>query len=161
MKKFKQLVAVALLAVGFSFGAGAQTYFGGGVAYGSDIEEAGVNLRLGGMVSENVLIGLDYNYFFPGRDGASDLDVMGFNLNASYHLNLGEVLYIYPLGGVNATYIRTEVLGVKSDSWEVGGNAGAGLGLHFGAITPFVEGKYVFSSYDQSVFNVGVVFAIE
>lgn len=134
-----------------------QLTIGGGLAYGSEIEEAGLNFRAGALLSPIVHVGADVNYFFPGNDGISDIDVFDINANLSFRLNAAEVLFLYPMVGLNYTSIRTRLFGLERQNNEIGANVGGGLGLNFGPLSPFIEYKYVFSKYEQSVITVGLL----
>ncbi len=149
------LAAIAFLTVNMNAQSGS---IGGGLSYGSEIEEPGINLRASGALSSGIMFGADFNYFFPGDDGSFDVDVYGVNGNLSFLIHAGEVVYLYPLVGINYTSVRTEFVGFTETRSEVGANVGGGFGFNFGAISPFLEYKYVISNYDQNVLTVGVLF---
>lgn len=160
--KFNKIIKTACIAVGALFitnQATSQLTLGGGFAYGSEIDEPGINLRAGALVTPVVHLGGDFNYFFPGDDGAADIDVYDINLNLSFRLN-ADILYIYPLVGLNYTSVKNRLFGIESTNTEVGANLGAGAGINFGPLSPFVEYKYVASEYDQSVFTVGLLITV-
>lgn len=162
MKAIKKHLAALCMVAGIfaTTQSNAQLTLGGGLAYGSEIDEAGFNLRAGALLTPNVHLGADFNYFFPGNDGISDIDVYGLNANLSFRLNVGEVLYLYPLVGVNYTSIRGRVGDLESTQSEVGANVGGGAGINLGPISPFAEYKYVISDYEQSVLNIGILLHI-
>ncbi len=163
MKFFKsnhtfKLAGLFLVAFFMNFNLSAQTSLGGGVSYGSEIDEPGINIRGGAMLGDNFRISGDLNYFFPGDDGFYDVDVWGLNFNGAFILPSNEGLYVYPLAGLNITTIKSELGDFEDTRTEMGLNLGGGLGVNLGAVTPFIEGKYVISDYDQAVVSVGLLF---
>ncbi len=155
MKKkiFLTLAFVALFASA-SFG---QLKFGGGLSYGTEAENIGINIRGDYSINDKIAIVPGFTYFLP-KD-----DVTFWEFNADCHYSFNEMFY--GLGGLNYTHFKYEMpsgslFGVAFEGEDItdsaiGLNVGAGakLGSKF-----FGEAKYVLSDYDQLVLTVGILF---
>ncbi len=155
---FATLLFTLISYVGFS-----QTRLGAGLAYGSEIERIGAQLRIQYEVTEKVGTAVDFTYFFPEK-----VDVLGteikasfntLNANIHYVLTNSETFFFYPVAGVNFA-VATVKFGDESESdLEIGFNVGAGARLGLSdSLSAFGEAKYVIGEADQAVINVGVLF---
>ena len=140
--------------------ANAQLAVGGGLAYGSDIESAGV--QIGGtyflLGEQGIRLAADLIFFFPGDDGfGTDLNVWEFNANGHYIFNEGDAYIAYALAGISLATVSFDagVLGEFSES-ELGLNAGAGIEYSIGGVKLYAEGKIVLGGFDQLVLSGGV-----
>lgn len=64
----------------FFFSANAQLQLGGGLSYGTEAEEIGLNLRGLYGITENIAAGADFVYYFAGEN----FNYTEFNINANY-----------------------------------------------------------------------------
>lgn len=128
---------------------------GGGVVYGTEVEEVGLHLDGYYDLSEQVeslWAGGAFNYFFVG----SGLSFWALNFNGQYTLYEEGPLRAYGLGGINVTRVSVEVLGVAEGTTEFGLNLGGGAAYRVAeAIDVVGELKYVLSDADQLVVGVG------
>lgn len=138
----------------------AQLQVGGGLAYGSDIESAGI--QIGGtyflLEEQGIRLAADLLFFFPGDDGLGlDLNVWEFNANGHYIFNEGDAFLAYALAGLSLATVSfdSEFLGEFSES-ELGLNAGAGIEYGIGGVKLYAEGKLVLGGFDQLVISGGV-----
>ena len=128
---------------------------GGGLVYGTEIEELGIQLNgyydLGDVV-ENLRVGADFTYWFVD-DPAS---VWTFNINGHYIFLRPDAALVYGLAGLNIYHYSVEAFGFETSVTEPGLNLGIGgeysvaeqLGL-------YAELKYVISDADQAVLGAG------
>ena len=161
-KTFLSILAL-LLVIGFtSFQnkATAQLAVGGGLAYGSDIESAGV--QVGGtyflLEEQGIRLAADLIFFFPGEDGFGvDVNVWEFNANGHYIFNEADAFLAYALAGISLATVSVDIAGFgeASDS-ELGLNAGAGIEYSIGGVKLYAEGKIVLGGFDQLVLSGGV-----
>jgi hypothetical protein len=135
-----------------------QVSLGVGLCYGSDIKEAGLDLRVLQSFTREVRGALDFEYFFTGS-GTSF-----WTLDANVHYIFTEDRRagqrIYGIAGLQ--YARQSVdigFGTASDS-EIGLNIGIGgeTRLDFGSL--FGEVKYVLGNWDQLVLTAGLRFVV-
>ena len=139
----------------------AQLNVGGGIAYGSDIESAGV--QVGGtyflLQEQGIRLAADLLFFFPGEDVPGvDLNVWEFNANGHYIFNEADAFLAYALAGISLATVSLDLGqfgGDVSDS-ELGLNAGAGIEYSIGGVKLYAEGKIVLGGFDQLVLSGGV-----
>lgn len=139
---------------------------GGGLVYGTEIENLG--LQLNGYyrlpANDQIFVGGDFTYYFPDKSTFFGAEIrttwIEFNINGQYHFFDDDQFGAYGLGGLNYTSLRfsTEFNGFEeSDSEsEIGLNIGGGVEyeLDFGLI--YGELKFVISDADQLVIGAGV-----
>ena len=145
--------------------AAAQLQVGGGLAFGTDIEAAGI--QAGGtyflLEEQGIRLALDLIFFFPGEDAVGfDINVFEINANGHYIFNEGDAFIAYALAGLSLATVSVDVdLGPfggtqsASDS-ELGLNAGAGIEYSIGGVKLYGEGKLVLGGFDQFVISGGV-----
>ena len=138
----------------------AQLAVGGGLAYGSDIESAGV--QIGGtyflLQEQGIRIAADLIFFFQGEDvPGTDVNVWEFNANGHYIFNEADAFLAYALAGISLASVTVDLgaFGEVSDS-ELGLNAGAGIEYSIGGVKLYAEGKIVLGGFDQLVLSGGV-----
>lgn len=144
----------------------AQFIVGGGLAFGTDIESAGV--QAGGVYALNDDRGLrlaaDFIFFFPGEDAPGfDVNVFEINLNGHYIFYSEDAVMAYALGGLSIATVSVDVdlgiPGVPSSSvsdTELGINAGAGIEYDLGFGYLYGEAKLVLGGFDQFVISGGI-----
>jgi hypothetical protein len=133
-----------------------QVSLGVGLCYGSDIKEAGLDLRVLQSFTREVRGALDFEYFFTGS-GTSF-----WTLDANVHYIFTEDRRagqrIYGIAGLQ--YARVDIgFGTASGS-GIGLNIGIGgeTRLDFGAL--FGEVKYVLGDWEQLVLTAGLRFVV-
>lgn len=161
---FKKILFINVFFISF-FSAKAQLNFGGGLCYGTDIERMGLNLRGGFLINEKLNVGADLNFFFPETDGAAKASFYEINLNGYYWLEASDNILFYPLAGLNISFFSfsfdSPVGNISESDSEIGFNVGGGLGFKINNLTPFVEGKYIISEWDQVVLTFGVLILLD
>lgn len=153
MRKLILLFAFALLA----YGASAQIRVGGGLGYGTDISEVGLNIRGLYQINDNIGAQADFMFYFVGEN----LSYTEFNVNGNYFFGT-EQFRPYALAGLNISRLKASVpfFGSITDT-EIGLNVGGG-GMYDinDMISVFGEAKYIVSNADQLVITAGVLFMI-
>lgn len=132
----------------------AQISAGAGVAFGSEIEQVGLqgDLHYRFANTPAIRLGAGFMYYFP-KDNHSFTEL---NLNGSY-IFYEEFMYkSYAYTGLN--YARSKVsTGNNSISESAFGlNIGLGAEYDFGPVLAFGDLKYVVSKFDQPVFSIGI-----
>lgn len=169
--------ALIVLAVIFSAPntALAQMYFGGGLVYGAEIENVGIQANGHLVVNEEnkLRIGADATFFLPEKATAAGIEVKSklftINVNGHYMLVDSETLILYAIGGLNLGFVSVDVdgpadeiflFGSGASDTELGLNIGGGLEYEvpFGRV--YAEVKYVVGGFDQLVIGGGVRFPL-
>lgn len=129
----------------------AQSRIGGGLVYGTEIEELGINLNGEFFLKNSLAISPEFNYFFVEGDGS----FWTLNGDGHFYLNRSSQASLYALAGLN---LATRSFGDNSNT-ELGVNLGLGANLELGgSVTPFAQFKYIFSEFDQAVLSFGIRF---
>ena len=148
MKKTGLLILFVIGALTCSFG---QSRVGGGFAYGTEVEEFGLNVNGEFFFKDNLAVSPGFIYFF-----AED-PFNWWELNANLHIYFaeGSAVSAYGLGGINLA-----TLGFDGNSnTEFGLNLGVGTNFDINsAVTPFTQIRFVIGDADQAVFSFGVRF---
>ncbi len=161
MKKFTTLI---VLIVVINCTCYAQKYIGGGLAFGSQIESAGIGINGEYFVTDQISIAPSLIYFFP-RTLFGDLKFKqtDLNINANYHFITDNEFDIYALGGINVAIVSVPFFNPFSgernsnSATEIGLNIGGGFNYHLNdKLLPFAELKYNISSFDQLILMGGV-----
>ena len=155
----KKLLLTATLVVAFGFAATAQEQgiirASASIAYGTEVEEAGINIGAEYLFTDVIGGAVSYTSFFT----PDPLSFSSFNIDGRYYF-LTDGPYVYGLLGIGI--VRTEVdlpfLGSVSDSET-------GLNLGGGAIFPFSDNfgaqaqlKYNTAASGQLVLQGGVTY---
>ena len=132
----------------------AQIKAGIGAAFGSEIEQVGIQGDLHYRLPSTpaIQLGAGFIYYFP----KDDVNFYELNLNGGYIFYDEFMFKSYLYTGLN--YAHTEVSGGGasfSDS-AIGLNVGIGAEYDFGGVLGFSDLKYVISDYDQPVFSIGL-----
>lgn len=143
---------------------------GGGLAYGTETETLGFNLRGGGLINENFSVSAGYTHFLPRRfdeGGINYIKLWEINLEASYWFYLIDNFIFYPSAGIKImeftvehtyTLDSGETAVYKSTGDRTGLVLGGGGGYRIGNVTPFIEGKVVYYDFElESSFALGVL----
>lgn len=170
----KKLFALTLLLTSFitvqdTF---AQIKAGGGLVFGSEISQLGIDIRGEYHIDENWVIVPNINFFFTDKEtqtvfvppfGTATTEVKNglttINIDGHYLFPMNDDrLDLYPLAGLNFSIVRVEFEGFDDSTTEVGLNLGGGGQFEFtDLLTGFAEIKYVISDADQLVIGAGVL----
>ena len=145
-----------------SYDTQAQVRAGAAFAYGSEIEEFGLNFNGEYGINDNISANANLTIFFVEDLPGFDNGFWTLNFDGHYYFN-GELAGPYALAGLNVATatVEGEFLGVPFDesTTEIGINIGVGyLYDSGGAITPFGDAKYVLGDADQLVIRAGAKF---
>ena len=162
MKKLIGPAFGVLLLIGIGSTATAQIQLGGGLAYGTEIENIGIQVGGTYAINDEIRAAADIVYYFTGEDVPGvDFNWLEINANGHYMFVDEEDLDFYALGGINFTRLsydfpNNEFFDLDDSQTEVGLNVGAGLeyAVNFGNL--YAEVKYVLSDADQLVLSGGV-----
>ena len=168
MKNFLKFLCVFAFSIFMCNTSFAQIKLGGGIAYGTEIEELGITAKGHYAFTEVWEGAASFTFFFTGEDvPGADLRIWEFNADAHYILTTTDKFAFYPLAGLNITGVTIDIdspipgFGGKTSNSEVGLNAGAGIELFINEnISAVGELKYVLSDFDQLVINVGILFGL-
>lgn len=153
----KKLFLTSLIAVLFVFNIQAQEY-GGGIAYGTEIEKVAFNLTANFKINDNIIVSSYANLFAPDKVEAGGSTICSamttVNLDGNYRFFLSDNFSLYPLAGFNYSRIGSVQDGEALEaSHNFGANLGAGAKLN-----EFVlEGKYVTGDAGQLVLTLAYV----
>lgn len=167
MNFLKSITLFSLISLFAAQTSQAQINGGLGIEYGSEVEEAGLDLRLGYLLNEQWNLVADFNFFFLDNDSKfiernywNEL-----NLNAHYYfLTQEQIVSPYALGGLGLTFVGYEyddhpAFGDREYSnSEIGLNVGGGLDVNVHEnFKPFFEVKYLLiDDYDQGEIALGL-----
>ena len=155
MKKLIQVTGFSIIILMIaSIPAKAQMSAGAGLAFGSEIEQVGIqadlHFRLAAVPA--IKLGAGFIYYFP-KDNRDFYEV---NLNGAYIFYEEFMFKSYAYTGLN--YARSKIGTGDASVTEnaFGLNAGIGAEYDFGPILAFGDLKYVVSKFDQPVFSIGI-----
>jgi opacity protein-like surface antigen len=134
MKKIR-FFTVVVIALFVTNNLDAQFKVGGGIAYGTDINNIGISVNTGYNFTENWAAEVDFTYFFK-KDYVT---FSSLDFDANYIFDFG----LYPIAGFNLTFIGVDIpetdlgdwgtfSGASASSTEFGFNLGAGYNFHLG-----------------------------
>jgi len=175
MKKVILLGMIVLFSM--SFVNAQQITVGGGLAYGTDIQKAGITLNGQYFFSEKFAAAPSFIFYFPEKNSYSNSgfnteaksSVWEFNADVNYYFFSNDVVKFYGEGGLNITTARSKVKSSgngfnqtqKVSDTEAGLNLGVGADFKAGdKLIPFVSMKYTVSNFDQLVIRGGIRFLL-
>ncbi len=154
----KILSAIALLSVFFSTESNAQFELGGGLVFGTDVEELGITVDGNYYFDENWSISPNFTIFFA----EDPINFFTINVDGRYNFEVGpSPTIVYPLGGLNLAIVSVEDTGFGDDDsdTELGINLGGGVNHFFNSNFGILgELKFVIGDADQIVLTGGVVY---
>jgi outer membrane immunogenic protein len=132
----------------------AQVSAGAGMAFGSGIEQVGVQADLHYRLANipALQIGAGLIYYFPKNNH----DFYEVNLNAGYTFYEEFMFKSYAYTGLNYARSKTGIENASISETAYGLNAGIGAEYDFGRLLAFGDLKYVISEFDQAVFSIGL-----
>ncbi|MFS4417285.1 hypothetical protein [Maribacter sp. 2307ULW6-5] len=134
---------------------------GAGLAFGTNVNTAGITVNGQYFINEKWAIAPDFIYYFP-RSGGNGFNLNWYEINANgnYYFVDGGVTKFYGLAGLNLSIVSIPSLGfagVGSSASNLGFNLGGGADFDISSsITPFAQLKYTLSSFNQLVITAGV-----
>lgn len=151
-----------------------QAAVGGGLAYGTEIESAGINLNGTYLVTDNIAIAPSLVYYFPKKlVGDYKMKWFEFDVNGHYYFDVPGIVRPYGLAGLNFSFITVPGMSYsfggfgsveteKETTTKVGLNIGGGAEFNIDApITPFGQLNYsIIDTFDQLVIIAGVRFPL-
>lgn len=170
MKKITLVFVLALVTV---FTSQAQEIdLKGALSIGTEVEP-GIGIHLGGLyqLQEEIDIAAGFTFFLPDSYQSSGFggnyevksSMWMFDVDGHYIFDLDGFI-VYPLAGLNFTTYKVKYEGIGFNdisNTEFGLNIGGGAEYGFSdKLKAFGELKYIISSYDQAVINLGVLYTI-
>jgi opacity protein-like surface antigen len=157
MKPFFTVFCMAAI-LGIASETKAQLSIGGGVGYGTDVEEIGLQVRAIYGLTDNIRVGGDFLYYLVSGDGLSLYET---NLNGHYAFANTDKFIGYGLVGLNLLTARVSIFGISGSTSEVGLNVGAGGQVKFtDKISGLLEAKYAIGDAGQAVIGLGLLFSL-
>lgn len=168
MKKLICFLFAAILSVSFNTTASVQMSVGGGIIYGFDFEEPGIQVGGTYTLSPEMRLGADIIYWlvgdesFMGDNFSSTL--LEVNANFNYIFYNENDLMLYGIGTLGIHYASFSYdfsfngfseSGSDSDT-ELGLGLGAGLEYSLGGVSLYVEPRVFLSGFDQLALAAGV-----
>ena len=174
MKKVILLGMVVLFSM--SYVKAQQITVGGGLAYGTEVEKAGITLNGQYFFTEKFAAAPSFIFYFPEKSSYSfpgysyevKASVWEFNADVNYYFYGNDVVKFFGEGGLNITTAKAKVKTTgngsqsqNSSNTEAGINLGVGADFKVGEkIVPFVSMKYTVSDFDQLVIRGGIRFLL-
>lgn len=150
--------STALFLLLFSAEIKAQFSLGPGLAFGTDVDEIGIQVRAINSFTDQWRGGADIIYYL---DGIKDFSIWEINLNAHYVYAGADKFNAYALAGFNILLFSTSILGESSTATEAGLNLGTGGQYFISENTSLLaELKYTISDLNQLVIGLGVQFQL-
>ena len=138
-----------------------QMAINGGLAYGFDLEEAGIRAGATYFLNEQMRVGGDINYWLVGDVGPVPRTYIEINGNFNYIFHSQDQVMFYGIGSLGIHYAKSSWnwagfgSGDTTDT-KLGLGVGAGAEYNLGSVSLFAEPKIFLSGFDQLKFNIGV-----
>lgn len=138
--------------------------FGGGITYGFELEEVGIQATGTYAIHDNIRIGTDFIYWISDDDNAFGASISStlfeINVNLHYLFYNNNNLIIYAIGsiGMHQANVSFDVPEVGSDSvsdTELGLAFGGGAEYDLGPIIFYLEPRFFISGFDQLAISAG------
>lgn len=156
-------ICILLFCLLFNSQVRSQIIAGGGILYGEDIEEAGINLRAYTFIGDRICFGPELTLFNKHKTTiggeSAEIGLWEVNFNGHYIFEIGEGLGVYPLTGINFSREIERVEG-HADVKEAVIGINAGFGAHYekNKALFYVEYDRLISDLGQNSFTIGVLF---
>jgi len=153
MKKILLTTVVLLIAVAStSF---AQSRFGAGLVYGTEVEAIGVGVHGEFFLNDKVALAPGFNYFFAD----DPLTWWEVNANANYYFTSSGAASVYGLAGLNLATIGIDTPLFDDSTTELGLNLGVGANFDINAsVMPYTQLRFVVGDADQVALGFGLKF---
>lgn len=134
---------------------------GGGLGYGSGIQNLGINIRGDVRFNELWSVSPNFNLFFNKNNGTYTSEWKDLNIDGHLYFKLDQRWNIYPLLGLNFATVSEKEDNLTFTNSDVGLNLGLGAEFKLEKfLSGFGEAKYVASNADQVVVTVGVIYRL-
>ncbi|MCH8556890.1 MAG: porin family protein [Balneolia bacterium] len=159
MKKVLSIAVLFALAMMFSTSANAQNaegdiVAGGGLGFGFDIEEIGLNLNGYYSITDEIRAGADILYYFVDGDGVSFWEL---NLLGNYLFINDEELRVYALAGIHRFNVSVDTGFGSFGGSQTGLMIGGGVEYDLGAVSLYGEPRIsLVSAWGQLSLTAGV-----
>ncbi|MEX2574021.1 MAG: hypothetical protein WD317_06975 [Balneolaceae bacterium] len=163
MKKLLTTCLFSVLALAVTVTAEAQYTVGGGLMYGSEIEQFGIRADGFYTINEDFRIGATLGYFFPDEFNGTSFNWFDLDFNGNYFFLNEDELSLYGLGGLNFAFLSINNDNAPNYSeTEVGLNLGGGLEYMLDFASLFGELKLagLGGDADQLVLGAGLRFSL-
>lgn len=163
MKKFRNLLLGAILSLGLFTVSQAQISVGGGLAYGLDIEEIGIQASGTYVLNEDMRLGADIVYWLTPSEHNFNFTMLEINANYNYIFHNENDLMFYALGTLGIHYAKVSydgpgsgALGNLGSDTELGLGVGAGMEYNLGSVKLYAEPRIFLSGFDQFALAAGL-----
>ncbi len=168
MKRLISFLFAAILSVSLSTNVSAQVSIGGGIVYGFDIEEIGIQASGTYNLSPEMRIGGDIIYWLVG-----DESIMGESWSSTFvevNANFNYIFYdendlsIYGLGTLGIHYASFDYdfsfngfdESFSESDTELGLGLGVGFEYNLGSVVLYSEPRIFLTGFDQFALSAGV-----
>ena len=147
----------------------AQIKAGGGLVFGSEISQLGIDVRGEYHIDENWVVVPNVNFFFSDKETISVFEVKTtlttINFDGHYLFPMQDDRFdLYPLAGINISIVnvKNDFNDFDESETELGLNIGGGGQYEINdLLTAFAEIKYVIGDFDQLVIGGGILVTIK
>ena len=148
--------------------ANAQIFIGGGLVFGADIENLGLQANGHFVVNEEkkLRIGANLTFFFPEKTSTAVGDIttnlFAINVDGHYMFVNAEDLIMYAIGGLNLSFVNIDaptITGIgafDTSASDLGINIGGGVEYTVPFGRAYAELKYTVGGFDQLEIGAGV-----
>jgi hypothetical protein len=164
MKRILYLLSAFLVVMMFNTEVRSQVSVGGGLVYGLDLEEVGVQFNALTPINRKVKVSGDFTvYLIPDEQIMGiDITTIAYELNANVHYVFQDRrnLQFYGIGSVGYHAVTVEgsaggITVTESDS-ELALGIGAGVQISSGSLAFYAEPRIFLSGFDQLQLGFGV-----
>ncbi len=160
MKKIITIVATIAICFMVTPTIQAQISAGVGFAYGTDIEETGLQLSGVYTLNEKMRVGADLIYYFIGDEEFFGVKIeqtaLEFNGNFNYIFYNENKIEAYGIGSLGLHYVSVSVLDNSESDSEIALGVGVGAQYDLGKVKLYLEPRYFLSGFDQLNIGFGV-----
>ncbi len=140
-----------------TLGVNGQASLGGGLTFGTDLEEPGIQINADFEVADRWSVSPNLTYWF---EGIEDFSLLTLNGDVHYVVNPNASFKVSPFTGLNLQ-IANDSRGDRYDDTDAGLNLGVGGKTKIGGNAKlYAETKYVISGIDELVLTLGVLFGL-
>lgn len=142
--------------------ANAQIQIGGGLIYGTELEEVGVQVNGTLNTPGPIRLAADIGIFLLDDVGNSERGFWEINFNGHYMLPGIPKANVYGIAGINISTatLKNDTFNIDSSDSEFGLNLGGGAEVPLGFAKLFGELRVVLGEADQAVLSGGLRFPI-
>ncbi len=164
----KRVLLLLVFVVGLISFSNAQTMVGGGLAYGTEVDDPGIFVDGEFFLKNELALSPDFIFYFWDDPVGLSRSFWELNFNLNYYFIEDGPAEVYGIGGLNLSTARVKydsgvpVIGGETDTnSELGINLGVGANFDINAsVTPFGEFKFTIGDFDQAVLMFGLKFPL-